>query len=204
MAAHPPSEKQLGLDEELTIPSERILTNGDNHNLPTHVQPNDSTNVEPKPANPLTSLPKNAWARFNGYGRKRIGILQSIKAVAASSCMFIPFAVSVLGIYFGSPVLNPLLLVLPFAWASHFKHWDENLTFACMCSHEEIRSSYPDQVGIFGSVCFLSIIPLEKLFDWCGEQMALYLGSSLGDLLIITLNNAVEAALAIILLLKCE
>ena len=59
-------------------------------------------------------------------------------------------------------------------------------------------------VGAFGSVCFLTIIPLERLFDWCGEQMALYLGLSLGDLLIITLNNAVEATLAIILLLKCE
>ena len=53
-------------------------------------------------------------------------------------------------------------------------------------------------------VCFLSIIPLEKLFEWCGEQMALYLGTTLGDLLIITLNNSVEATLAIILLVKCE
>jgi Ca2+:H+ antiporter len=34
--------------------------------------------------------------------------------------------------------------------------------------------------------------------------MALYLGSTLGDLLIVTLNNAVEATLAIILLLRCE
>ena len=59
-------------------------------------------------------------------------------------------------------------------------------------------------VGVLWSVCFLSIIPLERLFDWCGEQMALYLGLSLGDLLAITLNNAVEATLAIILLLKCE
>ena len=34
--------------------------------------------------------------------------------------------------------------------------------------------------------------------------MALYLGLSLGDLLIITLNNTVEATLAIVLLVKCE
>lgn len=34
--------------------------------------------------------------------------------------------------------------------------------------------------------------------------MALYLGTTLGDLLIITLNNSVEATLAIILLVKCE
>ena len=53
-------------------------------------------------------------------------------------------------------------------------------------------------------MCFLAIVPLEKLFEWCGEQMALYLGSVLGDLLIVTLNNVVEATLAIILLTKCE
>jgi len=34
--------------------------------------------------------------------------------------------------------------------------------------------------------------------------MALYLGSLLGDLLLVTLNNVVEATLAIILLTKCE
>ena len=32
----------------------------------------------------------------------------------------------------------------------------------------------------------------------------MYCGEDLGDLIIITLNNAVEATLAIILLLKCE
>jgi Ca2+:H+ antiporter len=34
--------------------------------------------------------------------------------------------------------------------------------------------------------------------------MTLYLGLTLGDLLAITLNNAVEATLAIILLAQCE
>ena len=36
---------------------------------------------------------------------------------------------------------------------------------------------------------FLAIIPLEGIFDWGGEQMALYLGKDLGDLLIVTLNK---------------
>ncbi|KAH9047180.1 hypothetical protein EDB84DRAFT_523499 [Lactarius hengduanensis] len=54
------------------------------------------------------------------------------------------------------------------------------------------------------SVCFLAIVPLEKLFDWGGEQMAMYLGKDLGDLVVVTLNNAVEATLAIILLFRCE
>jgi Ca2+:H+ antiporter len=30
---------------------------------------------------------------------------------------------------------------------------------------------------------------MEKMFDWAGEQMALYLGQALGDLLIITMNK---------------
>ncbi|KAJ3555455.1 hypothetical protein NM688_g2568 [Phlebia brevispora] len=55
------------------------------------------------------------------------------------------------------------------------------------------------------SLCFCSLIPLEFFFDWAGEQMSTYyLGSIAGDFLVITLNNAVEATLAIILLMKCE
>ncbi|KAF9788189.1 hypothetical protein BJ322DRAFT_1047593 [Thelephora terrestris] len=165
MATKSPSEKPLGMEEELAIASERVSTDGDGQNLPTHIQSDDSTNVGLGQGRSLTSIRRNAWARFNGHGRKRIGFLQSVKAVVASS------------------YLNALLLFLPFAWLSHLKRWDQNMTFA---------------------LCFVSIIPLEKIFDWCGEQMALYLGLSLGDLLIITLNNAVEATLAIILLLKCE
>lgn len=101
MAALPLSEKPSGVDEELTIAPGRVLTNGGDHNLPTHVQPNDSTNVEPKLADRLTSVPKNAWARFNGQGRRRIGILQSVKAVFTSSCTFVPLVLPVLGIYLG-------------------------------------------------------------------------------------------------------
>ncbi|KZV70950.1 hypothetical protein PENSPDRAFT_664752 [Peniophora sp. CONT] len=82
--------------------------------------------------------------------------------------------------------LNMLLIFLPFAWAAHLhKEWEEN--------H-----------GLVFALCFLTIIPLERLFDWGGEQMAMYCGEDLGDLIIITLNNAVEATLAIILLIKCE
>jgi len=125
----------------------------------------DPENGRSMPAHTLSTSSIAAWRRFNGHGRKQVGFLASIKAVVFSS------------------YLNVLLIFLPFAWASHFKHWHEDKTFA---------------------LCFMAIIPLEKLFDWCGEQMALYLGLSLGDLLIITLNNAVEATLAIVLLVKCE
>ncbi|KAH9017746.1 hypothetical protein EDB83DRAFT_2528521 [Lactarius deliciosus] len=79
--------------------------------------------------------------------------------------------------------INSLLIFIPLAWASHYGDWGPKTTF---------------------SLCFLAIVPLEILFDWGGEQMAMYLGKDLGDLVAVTLHNAVEAALAIILLLKCE
>ncbi|KAL1942230.1 hypothetical protein VTO73DRAFT_6294 [Trametes versicolor] len=82
-------------------------------------------------------------------------------------------------------LLNVFLIFIPLAWVSHWEmvSWGHDTTFA---------------------LSFLAIIPLECIFDWGGEQMAIYLGKDLGDLLIITLNNAVEAVLAIILLAKCE
>ncbi|KAH8987182.1 hypothetical protein EDB92DRAFT_2116166 [Lactarius akahatsu] len=79
--------------------------------------------------------------------------------------------------------INSLLIFIPLAWASHYDDWGHRTTF---------------------SLCFLAIIPLEKLFDWGGEQMTMYLGKGLGDLVVVTLHNAVEATLAIILLLKCD
>ncbi|KAG1792449.1 uncharacterized protein HD556DRAFT_1379618 [Suillus plorans] len=87
---------------------------------------------------------------------------------------------------YGCSWLNLLLLLTPVAWWAHF---DENM------------ADY--HTAVF-SLCFLTIIPHECLFDYCGEQMALYCGKDLGDLITITLNNAVEVTLAIILLLKCE
>ncbi|CAE6439724.1 unnamed protein product [Rhizoctonia solani] len=78
--------------------------------------------------------------------------------------------------------LNLLIVFVPLSWAAHWANW-HFATFA---------------------LSFLAIIPLEKLSDFGGEQMALYLGTSLGDLLVITLDNVVEATLAIILLTHCE
>ena len=42
------------------------------------------------------------------------------------------------------------------------------------------------------SVSFMTIIALEKLFDWGGEQLAMYCGPDLGDLIIVTLNKCVR------------
>ncbi|RXW25848.1 hypothetical protein EST38_g60 [Candolleomyces aberdarensis] len=79
--------------------------------------------------------------------------------------------------------LNIFLVFVPIAWVSHFLHWPKRVTFA---------------------LSFMAIIPLEGLTEWGGDQMALYLGKDFGDLLIVTCHNAVEATLAIILLLHCE
>ena len=41
----------------------------------------------------------------------------------------------------------------------------------------------------FCLVCILALVPLEHFFDWGGEQVALYCGRDLGDLIVITLNK---------------
>ncbi|TCD70361.1 hypothetical protein EIP91_003713 [Steccherinum ochraceum] len=81
--------------------------------------------------------------------------------------------------------LNIFLPAIPFAWAAHF-----------------YRDTFSPQVTF--ALCFIGIMPLQAMFDWGGEQMAIYLGKTLGDLLMITLNNVVEVALAVILLIHCE
>ncbi|KAF9505012.1 hypothetical protein BS47DRAFT_1307272 [Hydnum rufescens UP504] len=79
--------------------------------------------------------------------------------------------------------LNVLLVFVPLAWIAHFLKWSESL--------------------IFG-LALVAIIPLENLADFGGESFALYCGKSLGDLVVITLDNVVEVCLAIILLTRCE
>ncbi|KAF8631279.1 hypothetical protein AX15_002605 [Amanita polypyramis BW_CC] len=110
-----------------------------------------------------------SWSRFTRKGKKKVGILQSIKAIVLSSW------------------LNLFLIFVPLGWAAHFK----------IMSNDR-RSTIPF------ALCFLAVMPLEKLFEYGGEQMACYLGRDLGDLLVITLNNIVEATLAIVLLAKGE
>lgn len=83
MAMYPPTERGLGVDEERTLLSEEVLTS-----LPTHVQQDsgDLEGAQLKPGNSLTSVSRTAWQRFNGHGRRRIGFLQSLKALFVSSC----------------------------------------------------------------------------------------------------------------------
>ncbi|PIL32583.1 transporter [Ganoderma sinense ZZ0214-1] len=74
-------------------------------------------------------------------------------------------------------------------------------------------------VEVFGHgatffLCFLAMVFLQKMFDWGGEKLGAHIvqgGKSkseqrkdLKDLLVITMSNAIEATLAIILLFKCQ
>ncbi|KAI0367920.1 hypothetical protein BV20DRAFT_1054488 [Pilatotrama ljubarskyi] len=81
--------------------------------------------------------------------------------------------------------VNVLFLVVPFAWAAHWlaDDWGHEVAFI---------------------LCFISIIPLQYMFDWCGEHVARRTGPDLGDLIRITFKNCVEATLALILLRNCH
>lgn len=119
------------------------------------------------------------WDRFKGKGRKNVGILTSLKNIVLSSW------------------LNLLLVIIPIAWASHFvavndhehegRGWGHSTTFVRKYLFFVIVYSILTTVPCL--VCFLALMPLEQLFDWGGEQMSLYLGKDLGDLLMVTLNK---------------
>ena len=86
-----------------------------------------------------------------------------------------------------------LFIVIPFAWVSFWvkdhkgEHiWGGDVTFVCEWSYLPRAHRASVQPS---AVCFLAIIPMEGMFDWGGEQIALYLGKDLGDLVIVTLNK---------------
>ncbi|KAF8597562.1 hypothetical protein BDV93DRAFT_499519 [Ceratobasidium sp. AG-I] len=79
--------------------------------------------------------------------------------------------------------LNVLFIFVPLSWIAALGKW--HYTYAFILS-------------------FVAIIPLENISEFGGEQLALYCGESIGDLIVITLHNVVEAVLALILLIKCE
>ncbi|KAJ8086197.1 hypothetical protein PM082_005020 [Marasmius tenuissimus] len=118
--------------------------------------------------------------RFLRKGRKNVGVLASLRAIALSSW------------------LNVFIIFIPLSWFAHFynkKHHKES-------EDETIKFDLPYAVTFVFSL--LAIMPMQKFFDFGGEQMAFYVGKDLGDLIVVTLNNAVEATLAVILLIKCE
>ncbi|CAK5275793.1 unnamed protein product [Mycena citricolor] len=127
-----------------------------------------------KPPKPLSRTHSRMGQRFFRKGKTKVGVVDSLKALVFSSW------------------LNILLLFIPIAWVAHFANKHDSPP----------EKTFPFSVTFV--FCFLAIIPLEKLFEYGGEQMAFYVGPDLGELLVVTLNNVVEGTLAIILLKKCE
>jgi len=110
---------------------------------------------------------------FLRKGKRKIGLVESLRAIATCSW------------------LNVLVILIPFAWVSHFSE-----------KHEDPSKRWGSSTTFF--LCFFSILPLAGFLEFGGEQLAFYLGKDLGDLVRVTLGNAVEATLAIILLVNCE
>ena len=84
-----------------------------------------------------------------------------------------------------------LLVAIPLAWVAHYNidKWGHHTTFwrefkstTCVCSPEYL-------VAI--AVCFISMIPLQRLFDWCGEELATFVGEDLQTLIVVTLSKSV-------------
>ncbi|KNZ79572.1 Vacuolar calcium ion transporter [Termitomyces sp. J132] len=104
--------------------------------------------------------------RFTRKGKKNVPVVASLRAIAFSSW------------------LNLFVIFIPLAWIAHFVTKKNELG-------EEVEV-FPHSVTF--TFCFLALVPLEWLFDWGGEQLALYLGTQLGDFVVISLNKWVEAS----------
>ncbi|CAE6416938.1 unnamed protein product [Rhizoctonia solani] len=142
--------------------------------------PRHASSAPPGP--PLTKW-QNFKRKFKGHrirehGHEIPGLWASIKAIVTCSW------------------LNILFVFLPLAW---YWGWKVAQPFV----KEKKKSDYADYIYLF-ILSFVAIIPLENICEFAGEQLALYCGESIGDLIIITLHNVVEVVLAWFLLMKCE
>ena len=95
MATLPPSESQLGIDEERSLLSQETLARENIESLPTHSPQED---LEDGGFKHMISASRTAWQRFNGHGRRPVGFFKSLKAVVLSSCAFIPLQWPFLGL----------------------------------------------------------------------------------------------------------
>ncbi|QRV82042.1 Sodium/calcium exchanger protein [Ceratobasidium sp. AG-Ba] len=167
----------VGGVQELHTPAEhakRFSTASSTHRM--------SMGGTPPQGPPITKW-QNFKQKFQGHrlrarGHKVPGWWQSIKAIVTCSW------------------LNILFVFLPVAWVWGWK-------VAQPFVKEKKKNAYENYVYLF-ILSFVAIIPLENIAEFAGEQLALYCGESIGDLIIITLHNVVEVVLAWFLLLKCE
>ncbi|KAH8830553.1 hypothetical protein DL96DRAFT_1785625 [Flagelloscypha sp. PMI_526] len=186
------TEKPNGIETNGARQRTRAATNGDDDDGHTsHASNEYDIERSDNPIQPKSHL-DGAYRfkrRFLRTGKPNIGVLTSFKRLALSSW------------------LNTFIIFIPLAWIGHFLNVRAHHAEAHEGSaeehkvHPDLKEWPPVLTFVF---CLLALMPLERLFEYGGEQMQHYLGKSLGDLLKITLNNAIEATLAIILLKKCE
>jgi len=119
------------------------------------------------------------------------------------------------------PGLNTFLIFVPISFAVQHAQVTRVVKFIGTVLFYHFDS--PPPRFICALVSFIAIMPLSKILDFGGEQLAMYCGKSIGDLIIITLNkfvmdvlgvypllirslsnSAVETVLAIVLLAKCQ
>ncbi|KAE9395767.1 hypothetical protein BT96DRAFT_942184 [Gymnopus androsaceus JB14] len=131
--------------------------------------------VRPSPSARTPSSSDWFKDRFMRRGKRKIGTMESLRAIVTSSG------------------LNLLVVFIPVSWAFHFTNHQ---------NPDDPTSVWPFEVTF--AISLLALVPLEKSLEYGGDQISLYCGKEIGDLIIVTLNNAVEATLAIILLVKCE
>ncbi|KAJ3826687.1 hypothetical protein F5880DRAFT_1610022 [Lentinula raphanica] len=146
------------------------------HHSASIPSPSSPPSARPRPS-PLTGKDGSDWfkERFMREGKRQITVLESLKAIATSSW------------------LNILYVFIPISWAFHFTNHQ---------NAEEPEEIWPFTVTF--AMSLIALVPLERALEYGGDQISLYCGKELGDFIIVTLNNVVEATLAIILLVKCE
>ncbi|KAG6877847.1 hypothetical protein C0993_003220 [Termitomyces sp. T159_Od127] len=140
--------------------------------------------------NHTTSALNTGTTTIRQFEELEAGLTRFISRFTRKGKRNVPVMATLRAIAFSS-WLNLFVIFIPLAWVGHF-----------VKKKDSTEGVFSDSLTF--TFCFLALVPLEWLFDWGGEQLALYLGTQLGDLVMISLNNVVEATLAIILLCKCE
>ncbi|KAG8933185.1 hypothetical protein FRC02_012331 [Tulasnella sp. 418] len=128
---------------------------------------------------PLTN---EGWARRIAARRHSFFSRLSGRGLKSSGIVIPGVWESLVRVFYSS-WMNVLFVFVPLSWTAHFLHWDARLVFG---------------LSVF------ALVPLERMADFLGEELALYCGHTIGDFIAISLHNTVEAALALILLHKCE
>jgi hypothetical protein len=159
--------------------------------LENQVAPNSTNEILPRTST-QSSRPfhHRFWSGLSGKDRPWIGWKRSACAIVFSSCQssfdvwhgymreFSTHLWQRRAQYFGH--LHSSCLGIPL---SRMDTWAHLWTYVITLYRPSVRS-----LNLL-PVCFLAIVSLEKMFDWGGEQLAMYCGPDLGDLSIITLNK---------------